>query len=307
MRFAFSSLIALATAALVVAQTPTPTKLQINPDPSVVHPIDKQPAQPQTNGKRFALGLPPLSPRHRVHRRDRQGGSYPGGGRGGDDNDNDDDNDGGKGPKGGYGHPVPSSRPPVTVKCNILVKDVNGTTFGFVSPVWNVFGEYGIVQQAQAGSLEVSFSFVPTKGTLPSQLNLLPTNGPSAAYPYVGATVGFVSPSDDLVVGGFNYAYITGTLLLPAGPPSEGDNNSFGGTTGIPKKAESAIWTYNPKTRAITPQWINRDGSKPSTFMVFANDFNEAFILTGDLAVFRDTFGAPYPQITFTCVPPQDA
>lgn len=311
MRFAFSSLVALVSVALVVAQTPTQHP-QLNPDPSVVRPIgDKKPApaQPQTNAKRFAAGLPPLSPRaHR--RRDRNGGDphggRPGGGRPGGGRDDDDDDRGkGKGHKGGYGYypPVPSPCPPINAKCNILVKNAaDGSVFGFISPTWNIFGEYGIVQPGQAGSLEVSFTYQKDKPA--THLDFLATNGPGAAYPLVGATVGFVSPSNDLVAGGYNYAYITGTTQIPAGPPVGADNNSFGGTTGIPKAAESAIWNYDPKTQAITPQWINTDGSPAPTNLVYANDFNQAFILTGDVPVFQGTFGVPYPPITFTCVPP---
>src|SRR4051812_9579779 len=62
MRFAFSSLVALAIAALAVAQ---PTgNLSFNPDPSITHPIAERavpvPVELQANAKRFTTGLPPL-------------------------------------------------------------------------------------------------------------------------------------------------------------------------------------------------------------------------------------------------------
>lgn len=72
----------------------------------------------------------------------------------------------------------------------------------------------------------------------------------------------------------FSYLYVTGTTNIPPGPPVFADNNSFGGTTGIPKYAEAAVWTYNPKTGALAPQWVNTNGALPATFITWANDFN---------------------------------
>lgn len=285
MRFAFTSLVALATAAVAVAR-PSTQPLSLNPDSRVAHPIaDAGTPAPLTNAKRLAKGLPPLSPKaaRRPNRSGPHGGTKVDTAR----------------------RTVSSPLPPVNVKCNILVKDTNnGTAFGFISPVWNVFGEYGIVQPDQAGALEVSFSYSPESPDSLTQRDFLATNGPGATYPFVGATVGFVSTSDDLAVGSYNYAYITGTTQIPAGPPEGADNNSFSGTTGIPKSAESAIWTYNPTTQDIIVQWINTDGSPAPTNLVYANDFNQAFIITGDVETFQGVFGVPYPPITFTCVCP---
>lgn len=114
-----------------------------------------------------------------------------------------------------------------------------------------------------------------------------------------------------------SYFYITGTTQTPHGsPPAEGDNNSFGDATGIPKAAESAIWTYDPVTNDLSPQWVNTDGSTPTNYLIYANDFNSrpmfslrlsilltsllilaAFVVTGDPVVFRETFGTPYPGV----------
>lgn len=102
MRIAFSSLVTLAAAlTAVVAQSPPgPTQgPRVNPDPSVVKPNalqDKPPAPTgTTNAKRFAAGLPPLSPRHyhnlsHRHRRDNKN-VY---GQNNDDQGNDDDDQG---------------------------------------------------------------------------------------------------------------------------------------------------------------------------------------------------------------------
>ncbi|KAJ7859861.1 hypothetical protein B0H14DRAFT_2577028 [Mycena olivaceomarginata] len=72
-----------------------------------------------------------------------------------------------------------------------------------------------------------------------------------------------------------------------------GDNNSFSAATGIPETIESAIWSYDPATQAITAQWINTDGSAPATHIVYANDFNQALVLTGSVAAFQDIYVRP--------------
>lgn len=67
MRFEFFSLVALATAVLVVAQPSYTQPLSINPDPSLARRITRvasvSSSEPQTNAERFAKGLPPLAPR----------------------------------------------------------------------------------------------------------------------------------------------------------------------------------------------------------------------------------------------------
>ncbi|KAG8908706.1 hypothetical protein FRC01_007279 [Tulasnella sp. 417] len=173
-------------------------------------------------------------------------------------------------------------------------------------PVWNEFGEYGIVQENQAGALKVTFTASPDGPS--DTLDFVADNGPSTSYPYLGGVVGFASTSDNLGPGSYNYAYVAGTEHIPSRTPQATDqndpNNSFSATTGIAASAEGAIWKYDPTTQDITAQWINTDGSASATYLVYANDFNQAFILTGDVEVFQGAFGVPYPPITFTCIPP---
>lgn len=79
-----------------------------------------------------------------------------------------------------------------SVKCNILVKNADDDTpFGYISPLWTSYGQYGIFQPDQAGSLEVSFSYSvdsPDSEDLPSRLDFTTTNGPNPSYPFLGAS-----------------------------------------------------------------------------------------------------------------------
>ncbi|KAF8603692.1 hypothetical protein BDV93DRAFT_606673 [Ceratobasidium sp. AG-I] len=288
MRFALTSFVTLGAAALAVAQ-PSRRAVAFNPPASVIRPIEDAPAtpaEPLTNAKRFALNMPPARPK--AHRRRPHGVAPRGGSR-----------------VASAPRAATSPLPPVSLKCNIRATGTDGTDFGFISPVWNGFGEYGQFQKEQDGALELSGSYSPDS---PNQLNFAATNGPSATYPWFGAIDGFASTTDDFGPGSYNYAYLGGTTQSPAGstPFADGDN-SFSAATGIPETIQSAVWSYDSKTQAITAQWINTDGSAPATHIIYANDDNKALALTGDVGAFQDTFGVPYPEVTFTCVPPTSA
>jgi hypothetical protein len=84
-----------------------------------------------------------------------------------------------------------------------------------------------------------------------------------------------------------SYAYLAGTTQTPAGPAVAGDH-SFSASTEIPEEYESAVWSYDPKTQAITSQWINTDGSAPATHIVYAND-DSAFQLIYPPKAFSDS------------------
>lgn len=290
MRFALTSFVALSTAALAVAQPSRRGPLiSFNPPDVATVAIPGTPGapvEPLTNAKRFALNMPPARPK--AHRRRPHGVAPRGGSR-----------------VASAPRAVTSPLPPVSTKCNVRATSTDGIDFGFISPVWNGFGEYGQFQTAQDGALEVSFSYSPDS---PSQIDMIATNGPSATYPFFGAIDGFASESDDFSPGSYNYAYLGGTTQSPAGsvPFADGDS-SFSAATGIPESIQSAVWSYDPKTQAITAQWINTDGSAPATHIVFANDDNKALAITGDVGAFRDTFAAPYPELLFTCVPSASA
>lgn len=288
MRFALTSFVALSTAALAVAQPSRRAAPNFNPihvDLTAIPGTPGAPAEPLTNAKRFAMNLPPARPK--AHRRRPHGVAPRGGSR-----------------VASAPRAATSPLPPVSAKCNIRATGTDGKDFGFISPVWNGFGEYGQFQTSPDSALEVSFSYSPDS---PSQIDMIATNGPSATYPFFGAIDGFASTDDNFGPGNYNYAYLGGTTQAPAGVPFTEGDSAFSAATGIPEDIQTAIWSYDPKTQAITAQWINTDGSAPATHIVFANDSNEALALTGDVGAFQDTFAAPYPEVLFTCVPSASA
>ncbi|KAF8603693.1 hypothetical protein BDV93DRAFT_523162 [Ceratobasidium sp. AG-I] len=281
MRFALTSFVTLGAAALAVAQ---PYR-SINPPLGVIHPVEDAPAvpsEPLTNAKRFALNMPPARPK--AHRRRPHGVAPRGGSR-----------------VGSAPRAASSPLPPVAAKCNILVKVSGGAQLGFVNRRLNSFGQLGTLQPSQnSDALQVAFSYPPDS---PSQLDLTATNSYSSAYTFVGAAVGYSSDSNDFAPGSPNYGYVTGTKQAAPGRAVMGDT-MYSLSTGIPADYESAIWVYNPTTRAITAQWINADHSATTTQILYTNDGNGDFLLTGDKAALNEAFGTDYPEVTFTCVPP---
>ncbi|KAF8603690.1 hypothetical protein BDV93DRAFT_523160 [Ceratobasidium sp. AG-I] len=284
MRFVLTSFAALGVAALAVAQSSRP----LNPPLSVIRPIEDAapaaPAEPLTNAKRFALNMPPASPK--AHRRLHRGVSPHGGSR-----------------VRSAPRAATSPTPPVSNKCNILVKDSStGQELGFISREWNSFAEYGPLQSSQIGALEVAFSY--SSDSL-SQLDLLTTNSKSAAHPFMGASLGYGSDSGDIGPGNTNYLFLTGSTQTPAGsPPSYEASNSFSEVSGGEAASETAIWTYDPLSRALTSYWTNSNRSVSKAYILWSSqEGNELFTLTGDPALFMSTFGIDAPEVTFICVP----
>ncbi|KAJ7100943.1 hypothetical protein B0H15DRAFT_944235 [Mycena belliarum] len=264
---------ALTTATLAAAVTPTRRSLplSLNPTPqdlsNVTTGVSMRAPQALTNAKRLALGLPLLKPHRRV-----------------------------------TAPPTSSPLPPVHQRCIVRAVGTDNTDFGYLSPLWNAFNEYGLFQASPDGALELAFSYPPGS---PSQISITAANGPSAVYPFFGAIVAFYSTSNDFDLGSYNHAYLGGTTQTAAGaPPSPEGSNSFSAGTGIPMDIESAIWSYDPVTHALTAQWINTDGAAPPTHIVYVNDSNHALAITGDVVALRVAFGAYYPELLLTCVPP---
>ncbi|KAF8602141.1 hypothetical protein BDV93DRAFT_557907 [Ceratobasidium sp. AG-I] len=183
-----------------------------------------------------------------------------------------------------------------TVSCNILVKD-GSDSLGYISPIWNDYGEYGTLQPLAVNALLVQFTYDTTS---PAHIELTATNGPNNTTPLVGAVLGFSTDNDDFSTQSYNYAYIAGTTHVSVGPAQDSEN-SYKAKTTFDGNTESAIWKYDTDTQKLSPQWINSDTSTPAIHLVYVADSN-TLVITGGMGPFRETFGE-YPEVTFTCVP----
>ncbi|QRV80595.1 hypothetical protein RhiJN_08610 [Ceratobasidium sp. AG-Ba] len=183
------------------------------------------------------------------------------------------------------------------VTCNVLVKS-GSKTFGYVSPIWNGYGEYGTLQSSKPGALRVEITY---SSTSPSKLNGIAVNGPDSRFPMFGAAMGFSTNDTDFKTGSLNYAYIVGTTQTSPGSPAKLGPNSFTAKTQFDVPIESAIWEYKPTTGSLTARWINSDSSSAPAYIMYAADEKTLFI-AGDPSAFSDATSTSYPQVTFTCV-----
>jgi len=164
---------------------------------------------------------------------------------------------------------APSSIP-VTYTGKIQVRKLDGTSLGFV------FNEAQGVDGVNSGgpSLGVTIT-TTTTGTTP--FDIIPQS-PAFPKPW------FIGASGSKIEDGLTFGHVTQTV--PGSVPSQG--------------GESAIWFINANTKEITAQWIDPDGSKPTT--IFGVNNNGLF-LTNDISNYNNAHhGAPISQVKFFLV-----
>ncbi|KAJ7612670.1 hypothetical protein FB45DRAFT_1117184 [Roridomyces roridus] len=205
-----------------------------------------------TNAQRLARGLPLLTPRRRSN--------FP-------------------------RQSTPSSVPPVQVTCNIRVQPVySAGPNGFLSNGIDYNGVFFRAQQSQndGNALVVSFSYTPGST---SHFSMVASTPLYFDYPYMAAIISGDSPSNDL---GSTLNRCLGVVYLgksvddlPEGtPPTPESANSYGGatmttTTGM----ETALWSYDAATGALTPTWTNTNGQPVPAYLMYDSVGGELFPL----------------------------
>ncbi|KAI9635699.1 uncharacterized protein MKK02DRAFT_44397 [Dioszegia hungarica] len=184
---------------------------------------------------------------------------------------------------------------PIPVTGRLQVFDQSGASMGFVSASRNAYGEYGV---STSNPLFVTLN----RATSGSQDVM--TVRSAVGYSNLAAVAGFANTNNNFGTGSFNYAYLSGSnSQTPVGSRPVSLPNSFSDASAFStqRELESAIFRYNPVTMAVTPHWINADGSAPATFFVFVPSDGGFLALTGDVASFRSTFGTG-SQVTMKLV-----
>ncbi|KIP11217.1 hypothetical protein PHLGIDRAFT_33551 [Phlebiopsis gigantea 11061_1 CR5-6] len=172
-------------------------------------------------------------------------------------------------------------------------------TDGYVTNTLNSHGEWGFTH-APSQALAVSFELCTADAGAP--VTLLSTNA-DTAYPYLAAITGFANTGDrdTLSAGSRNYAYIGGTGSdVPYGVDPQPQANSFSTAAGSSEDVETANWTIDPATGAVSAEWYNADGSAPATTLVYVPSA-AAWAIVGDLNVFANNFGTAY-RATWTFI-----
>ncbi|KAJ7476555.1 hypothetical protein FB451DRAFT_1460695 [Mycena latifolia] len=221
-------------------------------------------ALPNTNAKRLSLGLPLIPPRF--------AGT----------------------PRRTAARSTVSPSVVVTYTCKILVTNpAAAATMGYVSPTLNDYSEYGVIQSTQDDALSVTFE---ASGLAHSQLSLRTTNDPNMANDYYD-TDGSLTPTAYTASLTGHYSSQRHRWRPPESRPTAPTHTATTGPTS--KYYESAIWSYDPTTKALTAQWVNSDGtSYPATIMQFPSQGTLRITGNPHFADGNDDFSVA----TLTCV-----
>jgi len=171
----------------------------------------------------------------------------------------------------------------------------DNTSLGFVTQDPNYWTP--LLSPDQTAALVVNFT-LPHGATSGSTLDLGVQTLPGGSF--FGTTVGRDSTSDDFAPGSFNYGYIEGTAQTPPNSPPQLVPNYFAVSSGLAKPSESAIWSVDLTTGALTMQWVNTDGSKPATIIFVQSNHVYA---GGDPDAFHSRFPAPVTTVTLRFIP----
>jgi hypothetical protein len=173
----------------------------------------------------------------------------------------------------------------------IKVLNSSGTSLGYVQRDLNYWTPLLTSDKANADVV----GFTLANGQTGTGINL--TIAPFGTFTLWGLVEGRDNTSPDIGTGSFHYLY-----LDPMGPtPTAADATPqsvpsfFSTSTGLDKKAESAVWSIDVTAKTLAPQWVNSGGSKPSTQVFIQSNHVYA---GGDANAFHSRFPAPVSLVT---------
>ncbi|KAJ7640128.1 hypothetical protein B0H17DRAFT_479065 [Mycena rosella] len=170
-----------------------------------------------------------------------------------------------------------------------------GKVIGYVARGLNSLGEYkGVSPDDDTADVSHRMLVSLNQSTSEAQ-SLLVKNGPDNDYPFLGGIGG--EDGSILGVNSGDYLHVGGTRSTAPGAIPSYCGNTYTDRTNELRKCASVIWTYNATTSAVTPQWINDDGTAITAYMGFVD---EAFLLTGSMKAFEDTWDASVEWVTLT-------
>ncbi|KAG8840047.1 hypothetical protein FRB91_006583, partial [Serendipita sp. 411] len=125
------------------------------------------------------------------------------------------------------------------------------------------------------------FTFVAPSGAASVTQTEITSTSTLGGFPFLGLIQGFLNTDGNLGTGDWTKYLFLGTTphSEPGATPQEG-SNSYTASTGTPRTYESAVWNIDIATGDIFPQWVNTDGSTPSTYMIWFSQ--GAMFATGD-------------------------
>lgn len=136
---------------------------------------------------------------------------------------------------------------------------------------------YGITSSKDS-AMQITFSSTPSN---PFDLSITG----SGTYPYLGFA------GNDLTSGSSNANALVATKHTNPNSVASIVGNLY--SSSFPS-SESSVWAYNTGTKELTPQWVNSNGSKAPTYLVYDPNGSGYIQITGDVAKFQSAHPAAY-------------
>ncbi|GAW00439.1 hypothetical protein LENED_001956 [Lentinula edodes] len=145
----------------------------------------------------------------------------------------------------------------------LQVRFNNGSTIGYVQ-------DQSGLPVSGGSDLQIS---ITTSSTRKEQLNIVATTTNFPSPSFVGASSqGFGNATIGTGSSNFVHVSIVQKTDVLSKPIKSGNGNT---------SVESAIWTVDLSTKELTAQYVNQDGSLPTTFLIYDNATTNLY-LTGD-------------------------
>ncbi|KIO29644.1 hypothetical protein M407DRAFT_242524 [Tulasnella calospora MUT 4182] len=194
----------------------------------------------------------------------------------------------------------PSPVPLTTYRGMVRIDKEDGTgTLGYLSAHPFSGAQYRYQPDINDAAI-VTFKFDPAQ-TLGSASEFMTENSDiQASFPNLGLVQGRDDTDSNIAAGSFHYLYIAGTTPTSPDATPQAVPNSYTAVTGTARTAESEVWTFNSDTNALTLQWVNTDGSKPTTILFTQST---ALYASADPHAFNARYPASIIRVTYTFVP----
>ncbi|KAG8768764.1 hypothetical protein FRB91_011507 [Serendipita sp. 411] len=120
----------------------------------------------------------------------------------------------------------------------------------------------GIATWTQIEETAAIFTFEAPIGTTSVTRAEFTSATPLGGYPFLGLIQGWLSEDSDIGPGSYNYLFLGGTPHSDPGSTPQIGANSW---TLNARTYESSVWNIDVASGNVTPQWINTNGSEPTT------------------------------------------
>ncbi|KAF5336361.1 hypothetical protein D9611_006593 [Ephemerocybe angulata] len=151
-----------------------------------------------------------------------------------------------------------SPLPRETVTGRAALYNQNGERVFYVDRNLNTAGFTSLTTDVDnALTLSVSFDTLQPVFT---KIQVTMLNLATSGFPLLSLIQGRDDTNTDMTAGSFHYTYLGGAAEPGSGPGSTGSStigNTYTDRTGLPRVAQTDIWTYDPATTVLAPTWIN--------------------------------------------------